>query len=204
MFQLVELQHVRSVTQSFVGVGVHLEEVACGSEGFGSQCHRRHKPSVASCCSVAGSRTLNAMCAIHNHAWHNFKHVGDVPEIHHQVVVAKAVSALGQPNLFGACILRFFHRVAHVGATQELSLLDVHGLASLGCCNKQVSLPAKESRYLEHIAHRSGSLCLMALVYIGKYAEPIAALHIGEHLEAFLQSWTAERANARSVGFVER
>jgi hypothetical protein len=44
----------------------------------------------------------------------------------------------------------------------------------------------------------------MALVYIGKYAEPIAALHIGKHLEAFLQSWTAERADTRSIGFVER
>ena len=44
----------------------------------------------------------------------------------------------------------------------------------------------------------------MALVYVGEYAQAVARFHFGEHLDAFLQSRTAKRADARSVGLVER
>ena len=146
---------------------MHLKEPSVGPEGLGSECHCRHKLSVAASLTTGASRSLHTMCTVHHHRRHNLQHVGDIAEIHYQVVISEHVSPLRQPHVLGSCLACLLYGIAHVVAAQELRLLDVHRLARLGGSHKQVGLSAQECRYLYHIHHFAHGRCLIALMDVG-------------------------------------
>jgi hypothetical protein len=59
--------------------------------------------------SIAGTRALNAMGAVHNHCIHYLEHIRDIAEIHNQVVIAIFISPLRQPYLISPCIKSLFY-----------------------------------------------------------------------------------------------
>ena len=183
---------------------MNLEEPACGAKGFGGHCHLRHVAAVAHGLAVAGRRTLHTVGAVHNHCGDNLLHLGDVAEIHHQIVVAEATAPFGEPSLSRAAIEGFLHRIAHVAAREELGFLDVDRLSRLGRCEQQVGLAAEEGRNLDNIAYLPHRLCLPTLMNVGGDTQSILVLHVAQHLQSLVDARATERMDGGTVGFVER
>ena len=111
------------------------------------------------------------MGTVHDDRRHDVEHVGDVSEVHHEVVIAHHITTLCQPYLLGPCIAGFLHGIAHVTSTEELCLLDVDDASCLCRSDQQVRLSAEEGRYLYHIAYLSHRFCLPGFVDICQYLE---------------------------------
>ena len=84
-----------------------LEEISGSAKSLCRKCHAGHKLAVADGLAVSGRRALHAVGAVHDHRGHDVEHVGDVAEVHDKVVIAKAIAALGEPNLLGTAVLCF-------------------------------------------------------------------------------------------------
>ena len=171
---------------------MHLEEPSVGSKGLCSQCHCRHKLSVAARLTSGTARSLHTMRAIHHHRRCNLQHVRYIPEIHNQVVISKHVSSLREPHVLSSRLASLLHGVTHVVAAEELCLFDVHRLSRLGGSHEQVRLSAQERRNLYHIHHLAHRSCLIALVDVGKQSQSILALYVGKHLQSLVHSRTSE------------
>ena len=183
---------------------MHLEEVACGTEGLGSQGHLRHKTAVTARLAVAASRALHTVGAVHDDCRHEFQHVGNVAEIDHEVVIAHHVAALCQPYILGTGLAGFLYRIFHVLATQELGFLDVDRPPGLGSSHEQIGLTAEEGGYLDNIADFADGRGLTTLVNIGQQAQTVLCLNVGQHLESALQPRATKRTDRGAVGLVER
>ena len=131
------------------GCGMHLEEVAVGTECLGRESHSRHELAVAARGAVGCTGTLHGVGAVHDHRRRDGEHVGNVAEIDDQIVVAEAVAALGEPDFGSAGFERLFVGIAHVGARKELRFLDIDGFAGLRRGHQQIGLPAEESGNLQ-------------------------------------------------------
>ena len=81
------------------------------------------------------------------------KHVGDVAEVDHQIVVAERIAAFGEPHVGRTGVASLFIGVAHVFAREELRLLDVDRAPRLRCGDQKVGLAAEEGRNLNHVDH---------------------------------------------------
>ena len=113
--EAVELQHVGTVGEGIVGVGMNLEEIAVGSEGLGSESHGRHELPVTASLASSCSWSLHGVCAVHDDHGDNLFHVGDVSEVYNQIVVAETVATLGEPYLLGSALKSLLNGVAHRG-----------------------------------------------------------------------------------------
>ena len=143
------------------------------------------------------------MCAVHDHRGHYLLHVGDISEVYHKVIVAKAVSSFGEPYLGGARIQRLLHGVAHVLSAQKLCLLDVYDFTCLGGRCQQVGLAAEKSRYLYDVHYFAYRLRLPAFVYVGEDSQSVFGLDVIEHGQSLLQPRPSERADGGAVGLVK-
>ena len=180
-----------------------LEEVAIGTEGFGCTGHGGHKLAIATRLASCGAGTLHGVRAVHNDAVGPRFHQGDIAEVHHQVVVAINITALGQPHLLSTCLAAFLHGVLHILARKELCLLDIHHGARFGGLYQQIGLATKESRNLQDIADAPQRCCLITFVDISQDGQSVLGLHVGKHLRTALQAWPAKRVDARTVRFVK-
>ena len=174
------MQHVWTIAESFVRIGMHLEKIAVGTEGFCSESHGRHKLAVACCGAVASAWTLYAVGAVHDDAGGYLKHIWDVAEVNDKIVITERIAALSEPYLLASALLHLVDRIFHVGSTEKLCLLDVDSLAGLGCCHEQIRLTAEKGWYLYDINHLSDGLCLISLMNVGEQAETVLLLDIGK------------------------
>ena len=149
---------------------MYLEEVARRTESLRRQCHRGHETTVAGGFSIASTRSLHAVGAVHDHRRHDVEHIGNVAEIDHEVVVAEGIAAFREPNLLRTSVAGLFDRVAHIATAQKLRLFDVHRASRPRRRHEQIGLTAEERRNLQHIAHFGDGRSLPRLVDVGEDA----------------------------------
>ena len=165
-----------------VGIGMRFKEISLRSECLCRQCHHRHELTVAAGLASCPTGTLHTVGAVHYHSVGILRHYGQVAEVYHQIIVAEAAAALGQPYLTGSCLTAFLHRIAHIIAGEELRLLYIHRLASSCRFHEQVGLPTQEGWNLQHVDDLACRPCLPAFMYVGKQRQTVFRLHVGKHL----------------------
>ena len=106
VLQLMEIQHVRSVAQGMVWVGMHFKEIALCAEGFCRQRHGRRILAVTACTAISAAWTLHAVGAVHDDAVCPLAHERKIPKIYYEVVVAEGIASFCQPYF---CSASFSH-----------------------------------------------------------------------------------------------
>ena len=183
---------------------MHFEEEAVGAEGFGGLRHGGYEFAVAPRLAACGAGTLHRMGAVHHHGRGDAQHVRNIAEIDDEVVVAVNIAALGEPYLRSARIAGLFVGIEHVGARQELRLLDIHRPARLRGSDQQVGLAAEERGNLDHVDHFAHGRGLPRFMDVGQQLQPPLRAHVGEHPKPLFESGAAERRDRGAVGLVER
>ena len=64
-------------------------------------------------------------------------------------------------------------------------------------------MAAEKRRYLQDVDHLARRFRLPRLMNIGGKLQAVIGLHIGKHPQSLVDTWAAERAQARAVGLVE-
>src|SRR5262249_61605217 len=92
--------------------------------------------------------------------------------------------------------------MTHVPRRNDLSLLNVHNLATQSSRHDKISLTAEERRNLQHI-HDFGNLAdIFSLVHIGEHRNIQQLLDAFENTQTFFDARPAKAPNGRAIGLV--
>ena len=144
------------------------------------------------------------MGAIHHYTRYDIKHIRDISEIDHKVVISKRIAAFTEPHLFCPTLTCLLHRITHIDAREELRLLDIYNLTRFGCCHEKICLTTQKGRNLQHIRHLCHRSRLARFVDICENPETIAAFDVSEHPKTFLHTWSSEGRNAGTICLIKR
>ena len=127
-------------------------------------------------------------------------HLGYAAHVDDEVAVAEGSAAFGKGNLCASGGAHLVDGKAHRRGCQELSLLDIHHLAGLGRCHKQVGLAAEEGRNLQDVDVLGGHFGLLGQVDVGDDGHAELGAHLCQHLQRLFVADAGERVDARAVG----
>ena len=120
-------------------------------------------------------------------------HNGNIPVIHHQILIAEHRAALSEHNLVVARLTHLLDGKAHSFARKELSFLDVHRLARLGGSHQEVGLAAEESWNLHDIDVFCGHRSFFGSMDIGHHGEFEFFSHFLQHFQSLFIANACER-----------
>ena len=93
--------------------------------------------------------------------------------------------------------------VLQVPGSQELTLLEVHGLAGFRRSHKEIRLTAEKGGDLQYIHSLGGDGALVAFVHIREHGHAKLATHLCEDVQSHLHARTTLAVHARAIGLVE-
>src|SRR5712691_1756301 len=99
------------------------------------------------------SRQLQRMGHIKHYRDSKLAHDRKRSHIHHEVIVTKTYSALGEHQFLAADCARFLHDVASVMRRKKLPLLNVNRTAGTRSFQNQISLAGKKRRNLKYVGN---------------------------------------------------
>ena len=200
---------IGAIAQGHGRVGVGFHEQTGHTHGHRCTGQYRHHFALAAAAGALAAGQLHAVCGIEHHGRTRLAHDGQRAHVGHQVVVAKAGTALaghevviGQP-CFACSGAGLVDDVFHVVRSQKLPLLDVHRLAALGHSTDEIGLAAQKSWGLQHIDHRSRRRDVVFGVYIGQREHAEFTLDFGHDFQPLFTARAAKAGSGRAVGLVE-
>ena len=157
---------------------MRFHEEAGNAHGHGGTRQHRHHlalTAAAGALRISSAGQLHRVRGVKHHGRACLAHDRQAAHVAHQVVVAKACTALTGHEavfvqaFFARCSAGLVDHVFHVARGQELALLDVDWLARLRHSVNEVGLAAQKSRRLQHVDH-------------GRHRSNIGfRMHVGEH-----------------------
>ncbi len=127
------------------------------------------------------------MGRIEDHGAARAAQMGKALEVHHQIAVAEGGAPFGDPDGPGGwAAAKFVHGVPQIPGGQELSLLEVHGMARGRRRQEQIRLTAEEGGDLEHIHGFGHPGALVGLVDIREHRDAQALSHLRQDVQALL------------------
>ena len=127
-------------------------------------------------------------------------HGCDVAVVHHQILIAEHGASLSQHDFVVARLTYFLDSKAHSLTREELSLLDVDGLARLGSGHKEVGLATEESWDLQNVnilGSHGGFFCCVDVSHHGEFEFLPDSL---QHLQGFLVADASEGVQSGTIG----
>ena len=109
-------------------------------------------------------------------------------------MVAEGRAPLAYENVVAtARLARLGHDVGHVFRREELTLLDVDGLARCGDGADEVGLAAEKRRRLQHVDDGGDFRHFFLGVHVGEYRHSDLPLHFRQDTQALLHPEPAKR-----------
>ena len=118
---------------------------------------------------------------VEDHRISQLAHDRKRPHVHHEILIAKRSSPLGENNLLVSRARDLFRGVRDVPRRKELALLDIGHAARPADGNQQIRLPRKERWNLQHVADLRRRRDMRDFVHIGQDRQPRALLDLSEN-----------------------
>ena len=165
------------------------------TRGYSCTRQHRHKLALAARGTALPARQLHRMRGIEYHRATRGTQHRQRTHIGHQIVIAKGKAALADHDVGIARGTGLIDHVLHFPRREELTLLDVHGLAAGGHRHDEVGLPAQKRRRLQHIDYSGHFVNGRVFMHIGQHRHTKGVAHMLEYLQALGQTGAAETFN---------
>ena len=151
--QQIQPQGVRAIRQGLLRRIVDLNKNPRDTHRHGRRSQRFNELRLSARCRASSARKLHAVRGIEDNRPAGIRHHLQPAHIHHQIVVAKGRSALGQHHLPVSSGSNFLRRMVDVVRRDELPLLHIDNAPGAPGFEEQIGLAAKERRDLNDIHH---------------------------------------------------
>ena len=136
--------------------------------------------------------------------WRLLLHFIHAQHINHQVVIAKARTALAQHHFFVTGFGKLLDNVTHLMRCKELRLLHIDRRTGFRHGNHQIGLASQKCRQLDNINHFCNRCCLIRLVNVSDHRHIKGLFDFFKNLQTFFHTRPTVRVDRRTVRFIER
>jgi hypothetical protein len=169
--QQIELKRIRSIRLGIRRIVMDLKKKSIHTRSNRRPRQQRNKLRLPATDAISRRRLLDGMSAI-EHNRRKLMHHRQRPVIDNQRVVPKTSSPLRKKHPLIPRRANLINRMVHIPRRNKLALFYVHSTPGLARRNKQIRLPAKESRYLQYIDMLRRYLAVPRLMNIRKNRKP--------------------------------
>lgn len=202
--QFVERNHVRPVARGLVRIEMRFEKERVDSDRRGRASEGADELAFASGDAAGRARFLNAVRRVENDRSAGLPHNRKGAEVVDERAVSEKRAAFAEENVGAAERFEFRDNVAHVLRRHKLTFFDVNRFAGFRGGGEKVGLAREKRRNLQQVDDFRDRRRLRRFVDVGRCRKTGLFADFGEEFETFVETETAEGADAGAVRFVER